>query len=147
MDADSFGYTEKKKNDSGMIIKLMKQIFPPLSTDGASKLLQQKVVYSVWIHPMVSTLRVIQGPPMFPAASSTGTSRAGRGRRRGWTQGMPMWASQGHWLSTPNQCCLFWCSIKGCCCEPCVTPRFMTSRGEDFDPGSEVRLEHLELFA
>ena len=47
MDADSFGYTEKKKNDSGMIIKLMKQIFPPLSTDGASKLLQQKVVYSV----------------------------------------------------------------------------------------------------
>lgn len=47
MDADSFGYTEKKKNDSGMIIKLMKQIFPHLSTDGASKLLQQKVVYSV----------------------------------------------------------------------------------------------------
>lgn len=39
--------TQKKKNDSGMIIKLMKQIFPPLSTDGASKLLQQKVVYSV----------------------------------------------------------------------------------------------------
>ena len=145
MDADSFGYTEKKKNDSGMIIKLMKQIFPHLSTDGASKLLQQKVVYSVWIHPMVSTLRVIQGPPVFPAASSTGTSRAGRGRGRGW-KGMPMWASQGHWLSTPNQCCLFWCLIKGCFCEPCVTPRFMTSRGEDFDPGSEVRLDHLGLF-
>ena len=36
--------------------------------------------------------------------------------------------------------------MKGCCCEPCVTPRLATSRGEDFDPGSETRLDHLGLF-
>ena len=83
------------KNDSDMIIKLMKQIFPHLSTDGASKLPQQKALSSVWI-----PLCVIPGPLVFPAASSTGASRAGSGRGRGWTQGMPMWASQGHWLST-----------------------------------------------
>ena len=44
MDADSLA--TQKKNDSGMIIKLMKQVFPHLSTNGASKLSQQKVLYS-----------------------------------------------------------------------------------------------------
>ena len=35
---------------------------------------------------------------------------------------------------------------KGCCCEPCIMPGFMTSRGEDFNPVSEMRLGYLELF-
>ena len=36
--------------------------------------------------------------------------------------------------------------MKGCCCEPCVTPEFVTSGGENFELGSEMRLESLELF-
>ena len=36
--------------------------------------------------------------------------------------------------------------IKGCCCESYVTPGYLTSRGEDFDLGSETRLDYLELF-
>ena len=39
--------------------------------------------------------------------------------------------------------CWFW---KGCCWEPFVMPGFVTSRGQDFNPGSEMRLDSLELF-
>ena len=31
-------------------------------------------------------------------------------------------------------------------CKPCVVLRIMTSGGEDFHPGSETRLDYLELF-
>ena len=34
-----------------------------------------------------------------------------------------------------------WIIVKGCCCEPCAAPGFVTSRGEDFDPGPETRLD------
>ena len=36
--------------------------------------------------------------------------------------------------------------LKGGCCELCVTPRFMTSGREDFDVGSETRLDYLDPF-
>ena len=36
--------------------------------------------------------------------------------------------------------------LKGCYCKPCVMPGFVTSRGEDFNPGSETRLDYLEPF-
>ena len=39
-----------------------------------------------------------------------------------------------------------WMILKGCGCEPCAMPRFVTSRGEDFDPGLEMKLDHSELF-
>ena len=32
--------------------------------------------------------------------------------------------------------------MKGCCCDLCVTPGFMTSGGEDFHLGSEMRLHY-----
>lgn len=31
-------------------------------------------------------------------------------------------------------------------CEPCVMPGFMTSGGEAFDLGPEIRLDYSELF-
>ena len=34
-----------------------------------------------------------------------------------------------------------WIIVKGCCCEPCAAPGFVISRGEDFDPGPETRLD------
>ena len=34
-----------------------------------------------------------------------------------------------------------WIIVKGCCCEPCAAPGFVISRGEDFDPGLETRLD------
>ena len=36
--------------------------------------------------------------------------------------------------------------VKGCGGEPCATPGLVTSRGEDFDPGPETRLDYWELF-
>ena len=36
--------------------------------------------------------------------------------------------------------------MKGCSCEPCAMPGFVTSGGEDFDPGPEMRLDHVDLF-
>lgn len=36
--------------------------------------------------------------------------------------------------------------LKGCFCELCVMPGFVTSRGKDFHPGSEMRLDDLGLF-
>ena len=36
--------------------------------------------------------------------------------------------------------------LKGCCCELCVTLGFVTSRREDFDLGSETRLDYLDPF-
>ena len=36
--------------------------------------------------------------------------------------------------------------LKVCYCKPCVMPGFLTSRGEDFNPGSETRLDYLEPF-
>ena len=36
--------------------------------------------------------------------------------------------------------------LKVCCCELCVTPGFVTSGREDFDLGSEMRLDYLEPF-
>ena len=30
-------------------------------------------------------------------------------------------------------------------CEPCVMPGFMSSGGEDFDLGSDMRLDYLDL--
>ena len=39
-----------------------------------------------------------------------------------------------------------WMILKGWGCEPCAMPRFVTSRGEDFDPGLEMKLDHSELF-
>ena len=36
--------------------------------------------------------------------------------------------------------------LKGCYCKPCVMPGFVISRGEDFNPGSETRLDYLEPF-
>ena len=36
--------------------------------------------------------------------------------------------------------------VKGCGGKPCATLGFVTSRGEDFDPGPETRLDYSELF-
>ena len=36
--------------------------------------------------------------------------------------------------------------IKGCCFELCVSPGFVTSGGEDFNLGSEMRLDYLGNF-
>ena len=49
-------------------------------------------------------------------------------------------------LLNMSTCSDFVTHLKGRCCEPCVTLGFMTSGGEDFDPGSEMRLDYLELF-
>ena len=35
--------------------------------------------------------------------------------------------------------------LKGCGYEPCATPGFVTSRGDGYDTGPEVRLDHSEL--
>ena len=36
--------------------------------------------------------------------------------------------------------------VKGCGGESCAMPGFVTSTGEDFDPGPETRLDYSELF-
>ena len=35
--------------------------------------------------------------------------------------------------------------LKGYGCDPLTTPSFLASGGEDFDPGPEMRLDHLKL--
>ena len=35
--------------------------------------------------------------------------------------------------------------LEVCCFEPSVMPGFITSARENFDPGSETRLDYLEL--
>lgn len=78
-----------QKNDSDMILKLMKQLFPHLSTDGASKVLQRKVLYNAQIPPTVHPhpMRVLPKPT--PQLGCR-TGRVGDGGEGG----TPAWASQ-----------------------------------------------------
>ena len=55
------------------------------------------------------------------------------------TDGVPWWSSGYNCASTTD-------GMKGCCCELCVSPGFVTSGGEDFNLGSEMRLDYLGNF-
>ena len=61
------------------------------------------------------------------------------------------WGLRGGGNCSPEQTQLVLKGNGNCCWkvaagEPCVMLGFVTPRGEDFDPRSETRLDHLELF-